>query len=318
MNTNKNVTRMTTGAMLVAIFGLLMLLNRQTGGMLEGAFQYLIPIPMVAYTAMYGLKPSLSAFAAMAMLAVLLGNVSTLFFEMACVLSGLVLGFCLYKKLDSTKTLLIVMFMSAAINLIDTFVISAISGVDLQSELTAMQDMMRQIAQQAGMTLPDAVLDEGYLLRILIISMTFGGALQGFIIYEVSLLLLRKLRFAVQKPRPLSTYHPPKWTAVVSLAAIAAMIVAAGIAISPEGQLIGQYETVYAVCQTLGLIANIYLTAFGIIALARLLSAYGMRSRALRVLICFLSMMFMSQLAMVLGFLYIMQLTDTIRSLDGR
>ena len=96
------------------------------------------------------------------------------------------------------------------------------------------------------------------------------------------------------------------------------MIVAAGIAISPEGQLIGQYETVYAVCQTLGLIANIYLTAFGIIALARLLSAYGMRSRVLRVLICFLSMMFMSQLAMVLGFLYIMQLTDTIRSLDGR
>ena len=318
MNTHKNVTRLTTGAMLVAIFGLLMLLNRQTGGMLEGGFQYLIPIPMVAYTALYGPKASLSAFAAMALLAVLLDNVSTLFFEMACVLTGFVLGLCLYKKLDTTKTLLTVMLMSAAVNLIDTFLISAVFGVSLKSQLADMQEMLRQMGEQAGIAFPEAMLDDGYLLRVLMISMAFAGALQGFIIYEVSLLLLRKLRFQVQKPRPVSTYHPPKWTGAIAGCAVAAMFAVTAIAVSPDGRVITQYETVYAVFQTLGMVATMYLAAFGIIALARLLSAYGMKSRALRTLICFLSLMFMSQLAMVLGFMYIMQLSDIIRSLDAR
>ena len=316
MNNKNNVMQLTTGAMLVAIFGLLMLLNRQTGGMLEGCFHYLIPIPMVAYTAMYGPKVSLSAFAAMALLAVFLGDVSSLFCEMSYVLIGFILGFCLYRKIDTTKTLFVVMFMTAVVTIAETFVVSAISGVSLQSELSEMQEMMRQMGQQYGMTFPEAMLDEGYLLRILMVSMAFGGLLQGFIIYEVSLLLLRKLRFQVQKPRPISSYHPPKWTGALAGGIVLLMLFVTNMAISPEGKVIEQYATIYAICQTLGMIAALYLVAFGIIALARLLVAYGIKSKALRVIICLLTMMCMSQIAMILGFLYIMRLTEMIRSLD--
>jgi hypothetical protein len=316
MDTKKNVMQLTTGAMLVAIFGLMILLNRQTGGTLEGVFHYLVPIPMVAYTALYGPRSSLSVFAAMALLAVFLGSLNSLFCEMAYVLVGFILGICLYKRVDSTRTLLIVMVIAILVSIADTFMLSIVSGVSILSEVKEMQEMMRQIFQQSGMTVPEAMLDEGYLLRILMISMAFAGALQGFIIYEISLLLLRKLRFQVQKPRPISSYHPPKWTGILAAAAVAAMMAVTSISISPEGKVIEQYSTIYAVCQTFGLIASMYLVAFGIIALARLLTAYGVKNKVLRVIVCILSMFCMSQLVMVLGFLYIMRLTELIRSLD--
>ena len=46
--------KITTGAMIVAIFAILLLLNRQTAGFFEELFVYLLPIPMVAYSAKYG------------------------------------------------------------------------------------------------------------------------------------------------------------------------------------------------------------------------------------------------------------------------
>ena len=48
--------KITTGAMIVAIFAILLLLNRQTAGFFEELFVYLLPIPMVAYSAKSGGK----------------------------------------------------------------------------------------------------------------------------------------------------------------------------------------------------------------------------------------------------------------------
>ena len=48
---NTKTQELTFGAMIVAVFGVLLLLNRQTGGMFEGFFMFIFPIPMVAFSA---------------------------------------------------------------------------------------------------------------------------------------------------------------------------------------------------------------------------------------------------------------------------
>ena len=311
---NKDVLRLTTGAMLTAVFGLLMLVNRQTGGMLEGAFQYILPIPMAAYTALYGTRRSFPVAAAMALLAILLGNVSTLFFEIAHILIGFIFGICLYRKVDTTRTMLIVMAMTALINMVDIVVTAAVTGVSLSRDVEQMQVMMREIAEKAGMMLPEAMMNEGYLLRMLLIGMAFGGALQGFLIYEISLLLLRRLRFQVPKPRNLLSYHPPKWMGLAAGAAVLLMLIVTTFSVDISGNLIPSMEPIFGVCQAVGMIAMLFLAAFGVIAVTGIMNYYAITSKPLRILILVMMVLSMSQLLAFLGFLYIMQMTDLIRA----
>ena len=62
--------------MIVAIFGVLLLINRQTGGFLEGIFMFIFPIPMVAFSAKYGWKDSLPVFVCTVLLSFLFGTFS--------------------------------------------------------------------------------------------------------------------------------------------------------------------------------------------------------------------------------------------------
>ena len=53
---NIKTRKLTFGAMVVAIFGVLLLLNRQSGGLFSDLFLFILPIPMTAYAALYGGK----------------------------------------------------------------------------------------------------------------------------------------------------------------------------------------------------------------------------------------------------------------------
>ena len=77
---NKKSLKITTGAMVTAIFGVMLLLNRQTGGLFGDIFVFLYPIPMVAYGAQYGIKSALPVLAAMSLLSFLFGNVWGIFY----------------------------------------------------------------------------------------------------------------------------------------------------------------------------------------------------------------------------------------------
>ena len=71
---NRNTIRITTGAMIIALFTLLLLMNRQTGGLFEEMFIYILPIPMVIYAAKYGWKSGLLVFAGMAVFSFFFGR----------------------------------------------------------------------------------------------------------------------------------------------------------------------------------------------------------------------------------------------------
>ena len=214
----ESTLKLTTGAVIVALFLTLMFFNRQTGGMLEGIFIYLFPIPMVAYSAKYGLKASLPVLLAMALSSMLLGTFMSIFYAISAALIGLVLGSCIHRGTDSAKTLFAVILIAVAVNVIDMFLLAFLFGNDLNSQVGEMQQMMSEAFTSRGMEFPEQLLSADYLKRILIVSVVFTGVMQGFIVYTVSLLLLRRLRYKIEKPRSLFSFYPPKALGYVSLA----------------------------------------------------------------------------------------------------
>lgn len=294
---NRSALKITTGAMVTAIFGVFLLLNRQTGNLFQDIFLFLYPIPMVAYAAMYGIKSGLPVFAAMSLISIFFGTFTTIFYAVTQALIGLVFGGCLYHKVDMTKTLFVVMVLSAIVNLLNTVVLGFLFGYNLNQEAVEMQSMMNSAFQQAGVEMPENMMTINFLKQMFIISMTLLGIIQGFIVYEVSLLILRRLRFPVQKPKSVFLYAPPKWTGVLALAAFFGYYVT--MARPLENELLQN------AAQTAGIFGYLYLICFGFIALLLILKVRLPKIRGLSWLICLLCMFLFPMLEVLLGFWYI-------------
>lgn len=304
---NENTQKLTFGALLVAVFGVLLLLNRQTGGMLEETFLFLFPIPMVAFSARYGWKDSLPVFVCTVLISIFCGIFTSAFYAITQSFIGVVYGSCLYAKRDSNKTMLLVMALSTISNLLSSIVLASLFGINLKEDMEMMQTMMRQAIEKAGgnmtpqqMQSIELLLQTDTLMRIFIVSMIFMGVLQGFIVCQLSLLILRRLRFQIQKPAPITSYYPPRWTGVIAL--LVFFLYGSTLAM-PE--LSGKQEIIRVIGQLGALCAYMYLLCFGFIAILFLLRAYGPGIRVLNILIAIGGFFVFPQLYMILGCAYI-------------
>ena len=220
---NENTQKLTFGALLVAVFGVLLVLNRQTGGMLEETFIFLFPIPMVAFSAKYGLRDSLPVFVCTILISIFCGIFTSAFYAVAQSFIGMVYGSCIHAKRDTTRTMLLVMALSVVSNLLSSVVLASLFGINLQEDIKLMQDSMNEAIARFGANMPaeqqqalDMLMRPDTLLRMMIISMVFLGVVEGFIVCQLSLLILRRLRYPIQKPAPLTSFYPPRWSGFIS------------------------------------------------------------------------------------------------------
>ena len=289
--------KLTYGAMITAIFGVLLLINRQTGNLLQEMFLYVFPIPMVAYAARYGWKNSLPVLVCMTMIAFLCGTFSAIFYAVSGAAIGLVFGARLYLKKDMTQTLLLVMLLSCAGNLLSTYALASLMGYDLAADLTQMQDTLNTMLETAGAGAMSAYINAAFIRRIFLISMIFLGIVQGFLIFEVSLLILRKLRYPVVRPKPVTSYYPPKWTGPVGIILMITYIVTIQKPVSPT--------ILQDLLQGAGMLGVMYLSVFGLLCLIHARRVYLPSMRILGFLLPILLYMTFPQVFIFAGYFYI-------------
>ncbi len=295
--------KLTYGAMCVAIYAMILLINRQSGGFFSDMFLFLFPIPMIAYSAIYGWKSSIPVLFCMIFSSLLFGTVTTLFYGSTEALIGMVYGSCLHAKKDSGKTMLLIMALSAAANLISSVALASLFGMDVNTEISEMQRMMNEAFERAGLMTEEnaevfaSLFNTDYLRRVFVISMAFLGVLQGFIICQLSLILLRRLHFPVQKPRPVHEYYPPRWT---GYAALFAFFLYSFTFASPASNPIVQN-----ICQTAGMFGFIYLLCFGMLCILLYLRSVLPKAKILRILAVYAAVFLFPQLTVFAGFFYI-------------
>lgn len=283
--------------MIVAIFGVLLLINRQTGGFFEGIFMFIFPIPMVAFSAKYGFKDSLAVFVCTVLIAFLFGTFTAIFYAISMSFIGMVYGSCIYAKKDMNRTLVLVLVLSAASELIATIALASVSGIDLNADIMAMQETMNSVFEQAGMTNVTEMLSYDYLRRMYIISTGFLGAMQGIVVYYLSLQILRKLRYPIQKPMPLTQYYPSKISGFIAFALVFVYIYTMTKPFSNE--------MAQNILQSAGMCGVIYLIFFGYIALLLVCRVYFRLPRLLGMLLSIFLCFAISYIPIILGFTYI-------------
>lgn len=289
-------TKITDGAMLTAIFAVLILINKYTAGAFLDLIIYILPIPMTAFSVKYGHKNSLPVFLAMIATSAFLGNMTGIFYAISSALIGLVLGGCIYSKVDGTKTLFLIMLLSALMSVFNTVILASIFSYDFNGQLMQMQQMLTETLTASGMPIPESMLALNYMLRMLVISAALAGVIQGLLTYYIGLAILKKLRFSVEKPKSIFEYYPNKFTSYVALLGFCVYMLTG--ALNTDGDI---YMTIV---QTLGMCAVVYLMAFGFICLLLFVRVYT-DNKLLAVIGAFLVAVIAVPFCVILGYLYI-------------
>ncbi len=298
-NRRFDTMKITMGAMLIAIFAIFLLLNRQTAGLFEEAFIYLFPIPMVAYSSKYDLKSSLMVFFGMACFSFFFGTFTSIFYAISSALLGLIFGTCLRRKVDLSVTMVLVMGLSAVFNILSTITLASLFGYNINEEISEMQSMMNSVLSSTGAAgaVYDSITSPDFLKRMMIVSMAILGIVQGFIIYQLSLILLRRLRIPVPTAKSIYEIYPPRFTGLI---AILGYIFGAG---AITGQSFGQIPA--EVLQVFWIIGYMYLFFFGYLAIMLFLRTRVTRSALLAIILSILSLMLLPIVVMFAGFAYV-------------
>ena len=161
----------------------------------------------------------------------------------------------------------------------------------------AMQESMNAMFAQAGLDTASGILSFDYLRRMYIISTGFLGAMEGLVVYYLSLLILRKLRYPIQKPMPLTQYYPSKISGFI---AFALTFVYSYTIAKPFTN-----ETAQNILQSAGICGVIYLIFFGYIALLMFFRVYVRLPKALGILLTIFLCLAISYVPILMGFAYI-------------
>ena len=298
MNRSNNSTlKITTGAMIIAIFAMLLLLNRQTGLFFEEFFVYLLPLPMAIYTALYDWKYGLLVFVGMTAFSFIFGGFTTIFYAISASLIGLVFGTMVCRKVDPTKMLILVMVFSAASSVISNVALASLFGYDIDVSLTEMKTMLTTTLDASGYGALGELYTMDFLKQLFVISMAIMGLIEGFVVYRLGLLIMKRLHISVGRAVPLLEFYPPAITGILAMVAFIAGI---------YGMARQSSSTLYTnVSQGLWVIGFFYLAFFGVLCVILFIRKYITTSRALIAVLTVFAYLFLSQYLTILGFGYI-------------
>jgi hypothetical protein len=294
---NKDVRKITDGAMMCAIVGVLLAADRQLGGILAGYLLFLFPLPMVFFTTRYGWKPSWVTFTAMALLSFVISTPQTAVYAVSESFLGMVYGAGIYENWDRHRLVVLTMFLGAVISILTTVVFAAFFGYDLTADVTETTKMLEQAMSQTGMAMP-ANVDLASLIRnVLVVSAILTGVLEALVTHFISMLMFRRLRMHVEPGRPLQYYFPPKWAGYLGIAGLVAYYYSV---YKPLANSLAQN-----VVQGLGMCAFFYLIIMGALAFIVIGTMLHPKSKKWMGILAFLMMMIASLPTAVFGFLYI-------------
>lgn len=207
-NTTKRITE---GAMMCALFGVLLFLNRQFAGMIEYLMYWIFTFPILIYTAKYGWKASLATGMSMFFLSMMLGTISTMFYAGSCIVIGAVYGGGVRKEWSNGKLLLSSFVLTFLSYIVTMVLFAAIFGYSIEEDIEFITMLLSMLHIQSGIRMD-------YMLIIFTaVTVILTSVLQTFCIHLLSQILLERLHIAHRKMNSILDISLPKWVGWISI-----------------------------------------------------------------------------------------------------
>lgn len=178
-----NTRQLTRSAMLCALYGLILFINSISALSVETYFPFLLAVPILANAALYPPKVSLTSFAAMAVMTLMLSSMTTWLYAFSYLLAGLLFGIGIHEKKSSLLTSLLCMIVLFVCNYLSLTVFAAVFGYDPAEA--------QMIAAAFGNLIPWQTL--------LILMALLLGFTQTIVIYCLALIMVERMHIDMQR-----------------------------------------------------------------------------------------------------------------------
>ncbi|MFV0254849.1 MAG: DUF2232 domain-containing protein [Erysipelotrichaceae bacterium] len=188
---NNKTRKITEGAMVVAFVGVIVLINRLLGGTLITTIGFIMPFPLLIYSAKYGIKDSIVVFFAMFFITYLFSDLNTIIFSVLYFGLGLSYGSMTYanysNKLKLTVSIVVSLLAQVVIILSSTFIF----GFSLIDEAHLLLKEFSALINMSNASLLNII------LVAVSLSYIFLGVIEAVLVHLVSALILPRLNILV-------------------------------------------------------------------------------------------------------------------------
>ncbi len=202
---NSRVNSITYGAMMAALLGVLLFVNRQLAGALDLYLFWIIPIPVIIYCLKFGIKRSFVLGAAMLGVAFLVSTPVTLFYVFMSIFAGIVYSYGLLHDWSVAFLIGSVTLVSLLIVVLSEYVFAGFFGYNLAEDLKIMQDTIKQMLGPESAQL----INDSMLINMLVLASVFTSIMEGILVHLVAFIVLKRLKMPTPKMIPLTDIRAP-------------------------------------------------------------------------------------------------------------
>ena len=249
---NNQTRKITEGALMVALVGMLLFINRQLAGMLEVVMYWILTFPILIYTARYGVKDALVPATSMVLLSFMIAQPTTIFYLISCCVVGILYGYGVREKWKNRKLLWMCGILTFVTYFITTVLFASIFGYDPQDDVELVKQLLQYMNIDFGIPL-------GKIVAFMVVSMAvFMSALQTICIHMIANIVLKRIQIEVW---PMKTVFQMKVSDRIGYAIILIWV------LFLSRNVLKLNQDVYGLVVASYLVAKVFATCYGVITL---------------------------------------------------
>lgn len=207
---NNQTRRLSEGAMMVAMLGIMLFVNRQFANMIEFFMYWVLTFPILIYTAKYGMKYGALTALCMMLLSFMISSFTTIFYLFCCVITGLIYGEGVRRRWKNGWLLLLTGLFTFISYVITTIVLASVFGYDPKEDV----ELVRMLLQFVNIS--SSSVNMQYLVpAIVVMSAVLMSVLQTICIHLLAHILMQRLKIEAREMTSLFDLHVPKYMGII-------------------------------------------------------------------------------------------------------
>lgn len=178
-----SVRRITDGAFMSAIIGILIVLDGQSGLLIDGLLFWVLPIPIIVYTVKYNVSSGLVVSVALSLMAFILTVPHIAILISFSNIIGLAFAYGVNKKLSNSITFILTFIATFVYYILSLVIFAAFFGYDAVAEMASITKMINDVASSLH-------INSGDFMNILFITNPFIKMIFNFTLFIPSLIAL--------------------------------------------------------------------------------------------------------------------------------
>lgn len=292
--------KLTTGAMLLAIIGAAMIIDRQLSYAFTNFIVLLVPIVIATYSTMYKVSDGLMLCIGLVVFTILFGSLTTYVYMPISIIVGVAVAVAIEKGFDRRKINFVAIITYTIAEVLVVYAIMPLLGVSISSQISSYIEAFNQMIKYAGMesTVNSIVVDLNSLMAVMLVASTvLMGIFEGFLTSLLTAFVLKKFNIKdIGLNSPLDI-KMPVWLAYTL------MVFTCLYMFAIDGSI--ENETIKYIALALSVMASLVLVYYGYFFVILYIRKMGMKINIFLVVLAIILLFPLSYIILiVVGFLY--------------